>query len=68
MRVMMADVEEPALASAARSLAAEGIETATAVTDVSDADSVEALARATLGRFGAVHVVCNNAAIVSMPT
>jgi NAD(P)-dependent dehydrogenase (short-subunit alcohol dehydrogenase family) len=63
MRVMMADVEEPALAAAARSLAAEGIEAASTVTDVSDADSVDALARATLERFGAVHVVCNNAGV-----
>jgi len=63
MRVMMADVEEPALAAAERSLAAEGIQTATTVTDVSDADSVDALAQATLGRFGAVHVVCNNAGV-----
>lgn len=63
MRVMMADIEEPALAAAAQSLAAEGIETATAVTDVSDAGSVDALASATLDRFGAVHVVCNNAGV-----
>jgi NAD(P)-dependent dehydrogenase (short-subunit alcohol dehydrogenase family) len=63
MRVMMADIEEPALAAAAESLAAEGIETAVAVTDVSDAGSVDALARATFTRFGAVHVVCNNAGV-----
>jgi NAD(P)-dependent dehydrogenase (short-subunit alcohol dehydrogenase family) len=63
MRVMMADVEEAALAAAAESVAARGVETATAVTDVSDAASVDALARATLARFGAVHVVCNNAGV-----
>ena len=63
MRVMMADVEEQALAAAAKTLADEGIEATTAVTDVSDADSVDALARATLERFGAVHVVCNNAGV-----
>ena len=63
MRVMMADIEEPALSAAAASLAAEGIDTAVAVTDVSDAESVDALARATLARFGAVHVVCNNAGV-----
>jgi NAD(P)-dependent dehydrogenase (short-subunit alcohol dehydrogenase family) len=63
MRVMMADVEQPALAAAARDLAAEGIEVASTVTDVSDADSVDALARATLARFGAFHVVCNNAGV-----
>jgi NADP-dependent 3-hydroxy acid dehydrogenase YdfG len=63
MRVMMADVEEQALAAAAKTLADEGIEAAIAVTDVSDASSVDALARATLERFGAVHVVCNNAGV-----
>ncbi|HEY2638409.1 MAG TPA: SDR family NAD(P)-dependent oxidoreductase [Streptosporangiaceae bacterium] len=63
MRVMMADVEEPALAAAAKMLAAEGIEVYAEVTDVSDPGSVDALARATLGRFGAVHVVCNNAGV-----
>jgi NAD(P)-dependent dehydrogenase (short-subunit alcohol dehydrogenase family) len=63
MQVMMADVEEPALAAAERSLAAEGIKTAATVTDVSDADSVDALALATLERFGAVHVICNNAGV-----
>jgi NAD(P)-dependent dehydrogenase (short-subunit alcohol dehydrogenase family) len=63
MRVMMADIEAPVLADAAGKLAAEGIEVAHAVTDVSDAAAVDALARATLDRFGAVHVVCNNAGV-----
>ncbi|MBV9452432.1 MAG: SDR family NAD(P)-dependent oxidoreductase [Streptosporangiaceae bacterium] len=63
MRVMISDVDEPALADAARSLMADGIEVATTVTDVSDPDSVDALARATLDRFGGVHVVCNNAGV-----
>ncbi|HEX6519139.1 MAG TPA: SDR family NAD(P)-dependent oxidoreductase [Streptosporangiaceae bacterium] len=63
MRVMMADVDEPMLASAAENLAAEGIKAASLVTDVSDADSVDALAQATLEHFGAVHVVCNNAGV-----
>jgi NAD(P)-dependent dehydrogenase (short-subunit alcohol dehydrogenase family) len=69
MRVMMADVDEPVLATAAQNLAAEGIETASMVTDVSDADSVDALAQATVERFGAVHVICNNAGVShSAPT
>jgi NAD(P)-dependent dehydrogenase (short-subunit alcohol dehydrogenase family) len=63
MRVMMADVEGPALEQAAAALAGEGIETAAAVTDVSDPAAVDALATATLDRFGAVHVVCNNAGV-----
>jgi NAD(P)-dependent dehydrogenase (short-subunit alcohol dehydrogenase family) len=63
MRVMLADVEEPALAAAADALAAEGIDTAAVVVDVSDADSVQSLASATFDRFGTVHVVCNNAGV-----
>jgi NAD(P)-dependent dehydrogenase (short-subunit alcohol dehydrogenase family) len=63
MHVMLADVEEPALAAATEALAAEGIDTAATVVDVSDADSVQSLAAATLDRFGAVHVVCNNAGV-----
>jgi NAD(P)-dependent dehydrogenase (short-subunit alcohol dehydrogenase family) len=35
------------------------------VADVSSADSVQALADAALARFGAVHVVCNNAGVVT---
>lgn len=63
MRVMLADVEEPALAAAAGALASEGIDVAATVTDVSDADSVQSLASATLDRFGTVHVICNNAGV-----
>jgi NAD(P)-dependent dehydrogenase (short-subunit alcohol dehydrogenase family) len=58
MEVVVADVEDRALASAAEELGAVGIRT-----DVSDAASVQALADETLARFGAVHVVCNNAGI-----
>ncbi len=63
MRVMMADVEAPALEAAAKDLAAEGIEVSAAVTDVRSAPSVDALVSATLERFGAVHVICNNAGV-----
>lgn len=63
MRVMMADLDEPTLRAAAQSLEADGIEAAATVTDVSDQSSVDALAQATLSRFGAVHVVCNNAGV-----
>ncbi len=34
------------------------------MTDVADADAVEALARAALVRFGAVHLIVNNAGII----
>jgi NAD(P)-dependent dehydrogenase (short-subunit alcohol dehydrogenase family) len=58
MEVVIADVEEAALAASAGELGAVGIRT-----DVADAASVQALADEALERFGAVHVVCNNAGI-----
>jgi NAD(P)-dependent dehydrogenase (short-subunit alcohol dehydrogenase family) len=58
MNVVIADVEEEPLQQAADELGALGVRT-----DVADADSVAALADATLERFGAVHVLCNNAGV-----
>ena len=63
MRVVMADVEEVALKTAADDLASSGAEILAVSTDVSDADAVHALAAATFDRFGTAHVVCNNAGI-----
>jgi NAD(P)-dependent dehydrogenase (short-subunit alcohol dehydrogenase family) len=63
MHVVLADVEEPALAKAAAGLAAAGASVLPAVTDVSDPAAVEALRDAALSAFGAVHVVCNNAGV-----
>jgi len=63
MRVVMADVEQPALDDAARDVAATGAEVLAVRTDVSKAADVEALAQKTLERFGAVHIVCNNAGV-----
>lgn len=57
-RVVIADIERDALEAAAAELGAAGVQT-----DVSDPASVDALARAVLDRYGAVHVVCNNAGI-----
>src|SRR5664280_1894955 len=48
---------------AARTLAATGAEVLAVVTDVSDGSSVEALRDRTLERFGAVHLVHNNAGV-----
>lgn len=61
--VVLADVQEDALAAAAVEVGAHGVDTLTVVTDVSKADQVEALAAATVERFGGVHVVCNNAGV-----
>jgi NAD(P)-dependent dehydrogenase (short-subunit alcohol dehydrogenase family) len=61
MKVVLADVLAAPLDEATRALAEEGIEAAGVVTDVTDYSSVEALAKEAVDRFGAVHVVCNNA-------
>lgn len=62
MRVVMADVEAPALQAAAAEVDG-GDNVISAVTDVSDLAQVQALRDAALDAFGAVHLVCNNAGV-----
>lgn len=61
--VVLADVDAAALDAAAAEVAAHGGDVLTQVTDVSKVDQVDALAAATIERFGVVHVVCNNAGV-----
>jgi NAD(P)-dependent dehydrogenase (short-subunit alcohol dehydrogenase family) len=61
MKVVLADVLAEPLGDATRTLAHDSIEAVGVVTDVTDYSSVESLAQEALDRFGAVHVVCNNA-------
>jgi len=61
MQVVAADIEGDA-AEATAALAPVGAVVA-AVTDVRDAASVDALAELTYERFGAAHLVCNNAGV-----
>src|SRR6185369_9319536 len=63
MKVVLADVEAAALEEAARDIGSKGAQTLAVRTDVSKGAEVEALAQATLDRFGGVHVVCNNAGV-----
>ncbi len=63
--VVLADVEAAALEAAEEKIAELGVETLAVTTDVSDEASVQALAAATVERFGAAHVVCNNAGVES---
>lgn len=63
MRVVLADVDEAALATAERALTGRGARARAVRTDVSDPASVAALAEAAVGTFGGVHVVCNNAGV-----
>ena len=63
MSVVMADVEGGALEEAAGALAAAGHAVLPVQTDVSQADSVSALAEQAVEAFGTVHVLCNNAGV-----
>lgn len=65
MRVVLADIEAPALDAAAEAMRAEGADVLAVVTDTSLRESVDALAERTVSHFGAVHVVCNNAGVGS---
>jgi NAD(P)-dependent dehydrogenase (short-subunit alcohol dehydrogenase family) len=64
--VVLADVEETALAAATESIERLGVKSLAFRTDVSDEDSVHALAAAAVERLGSVHVVCNNAGVESV--
>lgn len=63
MKVVMADVEEPALDAAVAEIADTGAEAIGVVTDVSDAEAMDRLGAASVDAFGTVHVVCNNAGV-----
>lgn len=64
LNLVLADVEDDALAQAADEVgAAHGVDVLPVRTDVSKEAEVQALVGATLERFGAVHVVCNNAGV-----
>ncbi len=65
MGVVLADVEQGPLDLAVRELRDAGGQVLGVPTDVSRLDQVEALAEQTMSRFGAVHVVCNNAGVGS---
>jgi NAD(P)-dependent dehydrogenase (short-subunit alcohol dehydrogenase family) len=63
LNIVLADVEAGALNKAADDVAALGVETLAVPTDVTVEEQVQALAAAALDRFGAVHLVCNNAGV-----
>lgn len=63
-RVAVADIDEAAAAETARQAAAAGGEAIALQTDVADREAVEALADAVFARYGATHVLCNNAGVV----
>ena len=62
-KVVMADIEESALAAAAEGLRRKGARLLVTRVDVSRPEEVERLARETYDAFGAAHVLCNNAGV-----
>ena len=63
MNLVLADVQQDALDRAAAELQGQGASVLAQRIDVSKAAEVEALGRATLERFGAPHLVFNNAGV-----
>lgn len=65
MQVVMADIEADTLARAANRLDADGGRTLAVPCDVGDDAQVESLRDRALERFGAVHLLCNNAGVAT---
>jgi NAD(P)-dependent dehydrogenase (short-subunit alcohol dehydrogenase family) len=70
MRVVLSDVERVPLEATTNSLRAKGADVHAVVADVSKAEAINSLAASTLEKYGAVHVLCNNAgvAVVCRPS
>ena len=65
MKVVLADVEKPALNTSVEELQRQGFDVIGQLTDVSQLAQVEALRDRTLKQYGKVHILCNNAGVVS---
>jgi NAD(P)-dependent dehydrogenase (short-subunit alcohol dehydrogenase family) len=63
MRVVVADIEQAPLDAAVAELVDRGGDVLGVRVDVTDLESVEALATAAYERFGVVHLLCNNAGV-----
>ncbi len=67
MKLVLADIDTAGLAEAEKALQSKGSETLAVVTDVSREQDLRRLADNTIERFGAAHVLCNNAGIFGRP-
>ena len=65
MKLVLADVQQDALDATTTELEAQGAQVLPMICDVRKSDQVQALADATMARFGAVHLVFNNAGVGS---
>ncbi len=64
MRLALADIEPEPLRALEQELADRGSDVVADVVDVSRAEDIDRLATVAFERFGAVHVLCNNAGVV----
>jgi NAD(P)-dependent dehydrogenase (short-subunit alcohol dehydrogenase family) len=62
-RLVLADIDEAALAATGKELSERGTEVRAVPTDVTERARVIELAEATYRHFGATHILCNNAGI-----
>lgn len=62
-RIVVADIEQPALDAAVGALEAGGAEVLGVRSDVTSFESVQALERSAVQAFGRVHLLCNNAGV-----
>lgn len=62
-KVVLVDIDEPNLHRVTNALLAKGVEAVAECVDVTDASGMDALAQRSLSRFGAVHILCNNAGV-----
>ena len=63
MKVVIGDIEKPALDTALESLRADGVDATGIACDVADPAQVDALAAHALDHYGGVNVLCNNAGV-----
>ena len=63
MKIVLADVDEIKLRNVEAELTENGADVFPVTVDVSLGESVEELARKTLEKYGAAHVLCNNAGV-----
>ena len=66
MNIVVSDIDLPAAEATAKDIEALGVRAVAVRTDVASRASVGELADRAFGEFGGVHVLCNNAGVVSM--
>ncbi len=64
VKLILADIEEPALETTVSELRAQGLEVVGEVADVTNLASMQALAQRSFDHFGEVHLLFNNAGVV----